>query len=52
MKLLDHCSLKAQLIGIVLVTCATILLVNAGLFALYDLAQFRRAKENELSVLA
>ncbi len=52
MKLLDHCSLRAQLIGIVLVTCAAILFVNAGLFAFYDLAQFRQAKENELSVLA
>ncbi len=51
MKLVDRCSLKAQLLLIVLWTCTVILLLNGVLFAFYDLAQFRREKARELEVL-
>ncbi len=51
MKLVDRCSLKKQLILIVLWTCTVILLLNGALFAVYDLAQFRREKARELEVL-
>lgn len=51
MKLVDRCSLKTQLILIVLWPCAVILLLNGALFMLYDLAQFRRERARELEVL-
>ncbi|WP_243664549.1 hypothetical protein [Rhodothermus marinus] len=51
MKLVDRCSLKAQLLLIVFWTCTVILLLNGVLFAFYDLAQFRREKARELEVL-
>jgi len=51
MKLVDRCSLKTQLLLIVLWTCTVTLLLNGVLFAFYDLAQFRREKARELEVL-
>ncbi|SHK57111.1 ATP-binding protein [Rhodothermus profundi] len=51
MRLVDRCSLKTQMILIVLWTSTVILLLTGVLFALYDLAQFRREKARELEVL-
>ncbi len=51
MKFFDRCTLKTQLIMIVLITCTIVLVLNGVLYALYDFAQSWKEEESELHVL-
>jgi two-component system sensor histidine kinase/response regulator len=52
MQLLRHASIRQKLTRIVLLTCATAVLVACTVFAVYDITTFRLSMANDLTTLA